>query len=593
MPAWGTNYEITGASGTGYSTVSDQDDTLNLNLLIGVSPFMINIFPPSAGVQFYRDGIIFLSNSRSEVRMLESHTSFGAVEAYYAPLEDTIIGNREIFSSTDSWSVPCEAMTFNSDYSVMYFTKIPSKRESEKIFEAKYQIYRSGKSSWITDNKPLSFCSDKSVYSHPTLSADGEKMVFVSDTRGSVGGLDLFISYKEGEDWSSPINLGNLINTQGNEMYPFLDQEDNLFFSSDGIDGFGGYDIFFCRYSGRGWDKPVNLTQIVNTTEDDLAFTLNRLDGRSAFFSKRDRNGSGAPQLYRITFNKQYATNDLADLSDTFKYLAQARLLAYETGVIITEAQPDTEKPEIEPVKEPEKEPVVPVQEKQQITEEKPEPVTVKAPFTSDTIIYRVQFLSSTKPKGSYEINIGGVPYQTYEYLYAGAYRHCVGEFYSPSGAINLQNSLRRNGYSDAFVVAFRNDQRLTGSMLALAMAQEPAEKESTRENIQTQIPDVTLTEPVRPVTEPEQADENAIIYRVQFLASSQPKGSFQITAGGITYNTYEYFYVGAYRSCAGEFSTMNAANKLRDALRKEGYTDAFVAAFINNKRVTDPALLR
>ena len=226
-------------------------------------------------------------------------------------------------------------------------------------------------------------------------------MIFVSDRRESIGGLDLFISYKEGNDWSAPINLGNLINTSGNEMYPFLDQENNLFFSSDGIKGFGGYDIYICRYNGRGWDKPVNLTQRINTPGDDVAFTLSRLDGKSAFFTTRIKTGNKSPELFRVTFRDQYAINKLTNLSNAFKYLAQAGFTP-EEAIITEEVKKDE-------VAVPEKEPVVEPAKTQKVPEIKQEPVkppVEKTTVASDAIIYRVQFASNAKPKGSYEITV-------------------------------------------------------------------------------------------------------------------------------------------------------------------------------------------
>ena len=88
-------------------------------------------------------------------------------------------------------------------------------------------------------------------------------------------------------------------------------------------------------------------------------------------------------------------------------------------------------------------------------------------------------------------------------------------------------------------------------------------------------------------------ATSDAVIYRVQFLASSKPKGSYEITVGGSTFKTYEYLYNGAYRSCAGEFSTLAPAVSLQNLLKREGYPDAFVVAFKNNVRQTDPALFK
>ena len=120
---------------------------------------------------------------------------------------------------------------------------------------------------------------------------------------------------------------------------PFLDQENNLFYSSDGIKGFGGYDIYFCRYNGSGWDKPVNLTQEINTPNDDIAFTMSRLDGKSAFFTTRLKTFNRSTQLFKITFRDQYAVNSVKNLPGVFKYIALAELSPAETVVAAANKQ--------------------------------------------------------------------------------------------------------------------------------------------------------------------------------------------------------------------------------------------------------------
>lgn len=593
VAANGINSNILNAGSVTGSAILQDSDTLNLNALLKVNPFRLDIIDPSTGVQFYRDGIVFLSNSRSDVKMLESHTSFGTTEAYYATYKDTTIGNRNIFSASASWMVPCEAMTFNSDYSAMYYTKIPSRKESEKIFQATYQVSRAGKSDWISDSKPLSFCSDKSVYTHPSLSADGEKMIFVSDRRESIGGLDLFISYKEGNDWSAPINLGNLINTQGNETHPFLDQENNLFFSSDGIKGLGGYDIYFCRYNGRGWDKPVNMTQKINTVNDDIAFTLSRLDGKSAFYTSRLKTGTRQPRLYKINLTGQYALHKLTGLSDLFKYIAQGAISAFEAETPVAIARAETVNPETGPEKKPVQETLQP-QIQTEKTKEPVKPAVEKTTAPADEIIFRVQFLSVSNPQGRNNISIGGSTYPVYEYLFNGAYRICAGEYSTPEPATNLQNIMKRNGYPDAFVVAFRNNERLTGSLQSIIKLQEQIGQKPMAETVKQTVPVQTKPEQVAiPVADDVSPSGDAIIFRVQFLSSSQPRGSYEITAGGRTYETFEYLYNGAYRSCAGEFNDLASAAGLQRILKQGEYPDAFVVAFKNNVRVTDPALFR
>jgi hypothetical protein len=576
-------------AGAANELLIQNSDTLDGNKLLKVGKFDLEIIPPSSGVQFYHDGIVFLSRTKTEAKMLESHTSFGATEAYYAGFKDTSVSNHVLFSPSYSWEVPCEAMTFNSDYSIMYYTKRPSNKEPEKIFQAKYQLAKNGKREWISDSKPLGFCSDKSIYSHPALSADGEKMVFASNRSESIGGLDLFISYKEASGWSSPINLGNLINTRGNELSPFLDQENNLFFSSDGIEGFGGYDIYICRYNGRGWDKPANLTKMINTQDDEFAFTLSRLDGKSAFFTTRYKTGNRSPQLFKVTFRDQYALKKLTNLSNAFKYIAQTGLTPAEEAIPVKEKQAEVNLP----VKEAVTEPVKP----QPLPEIKQEPAKLpakNATKTSDEIIYRVQFMSNSKPKGRYNITIGGRTYQTFEYLYNGSYRSCAGEYTTPASANNLQTLMKQEGYPDAFVVAFKNNERLAGTIQSITKSQEQTVQKPVAEPAQPQkLPEVKKQEPLKPQVEKAAPSTNNIVFRVQFSASIKPKGSFEITIGGKKYKTFEYIYNRAYRSCAGEFSTSASAASLQKQLKQEGYPDAFVIATKGKERVTDPALFK
>ncbi len=77
-----------------------------------------------------------------------------------------------------------------------------------------------------------------------------------------------------------------------------------------------------------------------------------------------------------------------------------------------------------------------------------------------DEVVYRVQILSSSKAKGSYQLEMAGNTYPTFEYLHVGAYRTCIGEFPTLAPAKELQNRCRRNEYKQAFVVVFKNGER-------------------------------------------------------------------------------------------------------------------------------------
>lgn len=556
----------------------------NAGDLIKVTRYNVDIISPSSGIQFYRDGIIFLSTTKSEARMLESHTSFGRIDTYYAVPLDTTPAVPVLFSPTLTWQVPTEAMTFNSDYTVMYYTRKPSNREPEKIYQARYELSKNKKHEWISDTRPLSFCSDRSLYSHPALSADGEKMIFSSNRSESLGGLDLYISHREGNEWSAPINLGNLINTKGNELTPFLDQDNNLYFSSDGIPGSGGYDIFFCRYNGGKWEKPSNISELINTPDDDLAFKLSRTDGRSAFFTTRYKDSGKEPQLFRITLDNRTAIGKADNLPEAFNLIMQPVITGEKEIVHVAVKQ---EKPE------PQLKETVPATgltdkkntetARETVPAQVPDPVINKAASDPDQVIFRVQFQSASTKRETRSITVGGRSYDIFEYFSNGTYKYCAGEFPSPAAASGLQAQLRREGYGDAFVAAFRNNERVTGSFEKITGqtgTAKPAE-----ETVNTR----RVPEPVRPAVQTSDAAKDRIVYRVQFASYMNPRGSYEVTFGGTRYMTFEYLYNGAYRACAGEFSSSAAALGLQKQVMKEGYPDAFVIATRGSERVTNP----
>ena len=210
---------------TGRKTALQQaHDTTGSAGLLKVDSFNLEIIPPSSGVQFFRNGIVFLSNTRNEGKMLPKHVSFGTIEAYTAIVKDTSLGLHMPFSPAESFSFPCEAMTFSNDFKTMFFTRIAKKETKEKIYRAELKSDGKGNSVWVTDDKPLDFCNGDYRYTHPALSADAKMMVFASDMAGSLGGMDLFIVRKDDEKWSKPENLGKSINTVRNECFPYLDQ---------------------------------------------------------------------------------------------------------------------------------------------------------------------------------------------------------------------------------------------------------------------------------------------------------------------------------------------------------------------------------
>jgi outer membrane protein OmpA-like peptidoglycan-associated protein/tetratricopeptide (TPR) repeat protein len=161
-----------------------------------------------------------------------------------------------------------------------------------KIF---YAFAKDGKWSEL---KPFFLNSTDFSVGHPALSADCNILCFVSDMPGGEGGTDLWMCKKEGDNWGIPVNLGPGINTPYNEMFPSVQADGSLLFSSEGLPGYGGLDLFCAKNDKNGkWINPVNLGLPINSSFDD--FAMNYAPGaKNGFFSSNRPGGQGSDDIY-------------------------------------------------------------------------------------------------------------------------------------------------------------------------------------------------------------------------------------------------------------------------------------------------------
>ena len=142
---------------------------------------------------------------------------------------------------------------------------------------------------------------DTSSVGHPAVSPDGNTLIFASNMAGGEGGIDLWISTYErrGDTWSLPKNLGPNINTPGNDVFPVWGEGDKLYYSTDGLVGMGGLDLFVAEKNGDKdeWKNPKNLGAPLNSCSDDyqIIYTQNDENGTRGFISS-NRAGSKGPR---------------------------------------------------------------------------------------------------------------------------------------------------------------------------------------------------------------------------------------------------------------------------------------------------------
>jgi len=147
---------------------------------------------------------------------------------------------------------------------------------------------------------PLAFPHNGADFSngYPCFSPDGKALYFASDRPGGYGGFDIYVSYRVGNNWSAPENVGNAVNSLGNEITPFYNGS-SLFFASDYQKGFGGFDIFRAEDSNGRWSTVYHGGAGLNTSYDDYGFVFDA--GRNIGYIVSNRpGGKGSEDIYRI-----------------------------------------------------------------------------------------------------------------------------------------------------------------------------------------------------------------------------------------------------------------------------------------------------
>jgi outer membrane protein OmpA-like peptidoglycan-associated protein/tetratricopeptide (TPR) repeat protein len=191
---------------------------------------------------------------------------------------------------------------FSADKHTVYFTRNNVSKKGKAIDGTyKLKIYSANLNiDGFEMVKELPFNSNQYNCAHPSLSPDGKTLYFVSDMGGGQGGLDIWYS-KLGDDgaWGTPVNMGEKVNTKGHEMFPYAATDNMLYFSSNGLDGIGGLDIYEVKKKTDGsWGKVYNMGIPINSQNDDFGIIFSDETMKSGFLSSNRKRGGQDDDIY-------------------------------------------------------------------------------------------------------------------------------------------------------------------------------------------------------------------------------------------------------------------------------------------------------
>ncbi len=291
---------------------------------------------------FYKDQLVFAS-SRSKGNASKANHTWNN-----QPFSDLFLidqGNEkdEITSFSKNINTKYNESTavFTKDGNTVYFTR--NNYTNNKFKESSsginlLKIYRSIKldGNWQKATE-LPFNSNEYNVAHPTLSADEKTLYFVSDMQGGKGLSDLYKVTITEDGFSSPESLGDDINTEGRETFPFIAENGDLYFASDGHPGLGGLDVFVAVLNENEYVKPYNVGKPINSPVDDFTFIINSETGIGYFASNRE-GGLGSDDIYSFKQNEPLIKNCIQTLSGIVKE-KNTNLIIPNATVILTDAE--------------------------------------------------------------------------------------------------------------------------------------------------------------------------------------------------------------------------------------------------------------
>lgn len=200
-------------------------------------------------------------------------------------------------------------VVFTKDGKTIYFTRDNynnGKARTDKKNVMRLKLYRASfvNNQWV-DIIELPFNSDEYSVGHPALSLDEKTLYFVSDMPGGYGATDIYkVSIENHKTYGTPVNLGTKINTQGREMFPFISDDNTLYFSSDGRLGLGGLDVFESHIlEDNSFSEPLNLQKPFNSGVDDFAFYID-FENKRGFVSSNRAEGKGDDDVYSFVLKR-------------------------------------------------------------------------------------------------------------------------------------------------------------------------------------------------------------------------------------------------------------------------------------------------
>ena len=260
-----------------------------------ISKVPINSANAEIGITKYKNGFIICSSRENNTTIERTHnwTKQPFLKLYYTENNQNTWSTPTLFANEIKCKYNKGPISFCNKEKEMWITEnyvSSDNRSTENKYKLKICNYKLVDGKWIKQ-KDFPFNDRNFNVAHAAITEDGKTLYFSSDRPGGFGGMDLYYCTKTKKGWSTPINLGAEVNTWGNEVFPTLMEDGTIYFSSDGLIGIGGLDLFYTKNTNGIFLAPINIGAPINSEEDDFHLIFNSKTNKGYFSSNRINKG--------------------------------------------------------------------------------------------------------------------------------------------------------------------------------------------------------------------------------------------------------------------------------------------------------------
>ena len=325
-------------------SISMLDDLLRDSVRYAVSPGKFNTSNSDFSPVKFADGFVFVSSRGKGGLNEKTHSWTGDpyLTLFYAKGDASTSNTAAPFATELKSDYNDGPACFTAKGDEMFLTRNNSKLpfRNDKTARLKIVVSKLENGKW-TEPAEMPFNRAQYNTAHACLSLDGNRLYFSSDMPGGSGGMDIYYVDRNGTAWTDPVNMGKSVNTAGNEAFPYVAPDGMFYFSSDGLPGLGGLDMFKKDLASEA--KPINPGYPFNTHKDDFGFWM-APDLTYGLLSSNRKGGSGDDDIWQITFVNKLVIFGLVADKATMEPIPGATVYLKDTlGNVVTTAITDAQ----------------------------------------------------------------------------------------------------------------------------------------------------------------------------------------------------------------------------------------------------------